>query len=128
MGMYGENDMIVTVNIKELLNRLKENRTSHSNNYEKSLTLWKTDLNETIQSLANCGVSIEKFPIELTEIRDSKPLSYVKQYDQVIDMFEMSVSQTVELTQSMFNTYCRDEWSWKSSTTSNKYYSSILGG
>jgi hypothetical protein len=39
-----------------------------------------------------------------------KPTSYIKSYDTVIRMLEMSDELVVELTMQEFNQYVEDEW------------------
>ena len=41
-----------------------------------------------------------------------KRLTTTKEYDQVIDMLDMSVDSEIELTHSEFRQYVRDEWGW----------------
>jgi len=120
MGMFGEDKMYVTVETTELLERLKTNRKAHAETYADAIKLWRNDLSHTCQKLDVSGA--DSFPKKLKRLEGSCPTSHVEEYDRVIDMFEMSVSETVKLDMHNFNRYCRDEWGWKAGAMSNRYY------
>lgn len=132
MGFHGrDGEITVTVKRLELLERLKKNREQHGENYKKAYADWQQDIFDTVRKVsADFGKvdDIHSYPKELSDISGGEPSSYVKQYDRVIDMFEMSVSDTIELTQDSFNTYCRDEWDFQRNLLSNKYHSTYIGG
>ena len=121
MVMFGDNEMKVTVKKDELLKRLKDNRRNHIKVYKESLKLWQKDLAKATKEIK--ASDYVGFPRILTEIERDCPTTHEAEYDRVIDMFSMSMKDEIELSGDMFNTYCRDEWGWKSSVMSNKYYS-----
>lgn len=121
MAMFGESgEMRVTIKREELLERLKRNRTEHAETYAEAIKLWREDVEKTCKAIDVSEAT--SWPSKLKRLEGSCPSSHVEEYDRVIDMFSMSVSDTVELDQSSFNRYCRDEWSWKSRAMSNRYY------
>jgi hypothetical protein len=52
---------------------------------------------------------------ELLEHRfiNSPPEDHTTDYDDAIDMMEWSTDGTIELTQSQFVQYVKDDWGWK---------------
>ncbi len=117
---YDEISLDITVKKTELLVILKKNREQHKIDYDRAIQLWRKDFERVVSELQIQGC--EDFPESLEDIRDSCPVSYVTQYDDVIEMFEMGVNEQILLTTDTYRTFCKDEWSWKSSTYGNRYY------
>lgn len=65
------------------------------------------------------------FPDELQQLQSDCPVSHVNEYDQAIGMFSMCVNEEIKLDSDAFNTFCRDEWGWKTSLANNRFYRSI---
>jgi hypothetical protein len=120
--MMTHNGMQVTVKVSELLSRLEDNLKAHESQYNHALELWQEDFANEVDELE--ASSLDKFPQSLIDIQNSVPKSYAKEYERAIDMFEMTVQEEMTIDQDMFNQYCRDEWGWKHSTLTNKYYMS----
>jgi len=115
----------VNVNRLALLVALKENRQQHQKIYLAAIADFK---NEKLQALRVAMAEVEKdeHP-EKSNLTVSvpKPVSYLKDYDQVIDMMEMSVDENINLDSASFQAYVKDNWSWKGSfvTMNAKYIS-----
>jgi hypothetical protein len=120
VGIY-DSGMVVTIKTDKLLERLKANRTEHIRVYNESLKLWQNELTVTCHGIE--GSDYVDFPGVLKDLNRDCPTSHELEYDRVIDMFGMSTQDEIELSGDMFNQYCRDEWDWKQSVMSNKYYS-----
>lgn len=116
---FGESK--VTVKKTELLDALRTNRTNHVKLYEEALVGYRNRL-------------IEFFNEQLDALKDGKeaktaftsmaPQCRVKDYDVVIRMLEMSQADDISITQSMFQQYVMDDWSWSQQVTlSNMAYS-----
>jgi vacuolar-type H+-ATPase subunit I/STV1 len=112
--------MQVTVKTEELLERLEANMETHEKTYLEALKLWREDLQETCEEMDVSDLT--SFPRKLKRLEGQCPTSHVKDYEEVIDMFSMSVKEEVVLERSQFLQYCRDEWGWKASAMSNSYY------
>ena len=55
------------------------------------------------------------------------PQSYEAEYTRAMRMLELSVDDTIEVEQDVFNQLVLDEWHWKMSfTASNTMYKSLL--
>lgn len=48
-----------------------------------------------------------------TSFRGPRPQDHTDDYEQVLQMLEMSVDDEIELTYAEFRQYVRDEWGWQ---------------
>lgn len=116
----------VTVNVSDLLNKMKTNRIEHQHIYDEAMKGYRQ----------KCVELLEKRLAEAREVNESgdgtvnlsfrlsEPVSYIEQYDTIIEMLEWSTEQTVELAMGEFNAWVRDRWDWQTSfLSSNSAYS-----
>lgn len=115
----------ITVTRSELLQRLKANRTKHHEEFQAAITAWQKDLQLELNQLD--ASQFKKWPKTLNKLELLCPESHVHEYDQAIDMFEMSVNDTIKLDSKSFNTFCRDEWGWKNDSSTNHYFKIVTG-
>ena len=120
---YGRINIEVTVKRTELLERLKTNREKHRREFNEAITIWQKDLEATTQKLN--FEKLQRFPQELETLKQNCPVSFLNEYDDIIDMFEMAVKDEILLDSEAFRNFCRDEWDWKSDIANNKYYQQI---
>ena len=101
-----------------LLNILRDNKEKHIKDY-----------NESVIDYKNAVLKVAKRNLELAETGDmesmikfrvfpQKPTSYEQEYNRSIRMLELSVDDTIELDNTLFNQLVLDEWQWKSSFVS----------
>lgn len=101
-----------------LLNIVRENREKHIKDY-----------NESVVDYKNAVLKVAKRNLELAETGNmesmnkfrafpQKPTSYEQEYNRSIRMLELSVDDTIELDNTLFNQLVLDEWQWKSSFVS----------
>ena len=121
---HGSIDIEVTVKREELLERLRENREKHEQEFNQAISQWQNELQSSIESIKP-NAEFE-FPQSLEQLRDDCPVSHVNHYDQAIDMFGMCVTEEIKLDSDAFNTFCRDEWGWKDSLATNRFYRSVV--
>ena len=121
---HGSIDIEVTVKREELLERLQENREKHEQEFNQAISQWQNELQSSIESIKP-NAEFE-FPQSLEQLRDDCPVSHVNDYDQAIDMFGMCVTEEIKLDSDAFNTFCRDEWGWKDSLATNRFYRSVV--
>jgi hypothetical protein len=50
-----------------------------------------------------------------------EPEDHTDDYDRVLTMIEMSINDTVELSENEFAMYVMDQWDWKQSFTESTY-------
>ncbi len=120
---YDEISLEISVKKADLLVILKKNRDQHNTDYEKALHFWRKDFVRVANELEI--QSYTEFPENLEDIRKNCPESCVSQYDDVIEMFEMGINDEILLTSDAYRKFCKDEWSWKSSTYGNYYYKNL---
>lgn len=113
----------VKLNRKDLLARVIANRAAHAKDYDEAVVAYAKKLEEELTkalAVLRTGGRIKQ-NMGLVE-----PLSYIKEYDSVISMLEMSVDDVIILTHMEFNQYVRDEWVWKNMAfTANSAYKSL---
>ena len=114
MRLQGRNAMrSVKVEKAELLKIVRDNQKKHIKEYDESVKDYK-----------KAAIKIAKEHVELAKTGDleqiakikampSKPTSYEKDYDRAIRMLELSVDDTIELEEDIFNQLVLDEWTWK---------------
>lgn len=106
----------VTVKRDELLNILITNRDSHRQTFEKALDVYRERILKVLEKRiedVRKGRKIEHF-IKLPE-----PEDHTQDYQRVIKMVEMSITDEIELSSSDFSQYVMDSWSWRESFLAN---------
>lgn len=120
---HGQIDIQVTVKTTALLERLKSNRTKHQRDYEQAILAWQKELASALSAVS--PEDCVQFPQSLEALKRDCPKSHVDQYDQAIDMFTMCTKDEVTLDSDSFNTFCRDDWGWKTYTSTNRFYRAV---
>lgn len=100
----------VRVNKGDLVNALTENRKKHKADYEKACEGYRDDMRTTLKDFVGKLSSGENVAVI---IRDMPPEDHTKDYDVALKMLEMSVEQTIELSQEDFHHLVLDDWDWK---------------
>ena len=121
---HGRINVEVTVKRTELIERLVKNREKHKNEFEQAIALWQQDLATVIKNIDTKNQTY--YPKELEELEKHCPDSYLEAYDDILEMFKMSINDEILLDSEAFRNFCRDEWDWKSDVSDNKYYREIL--
>lgn len=110
----------IKVDKAKLLDKLRENRAKHSDQFTKAAAGYRAKVIEVLEE-------------RLTEARSGKspnlqfylplPIDQTKAYDRVIGMLEMSLDDVIELEEQEYQKYVMDEWSWSAqATTTNTMY------
>lgn len=100
----------ITVLKANLLEKIKENRAKHAatvllaNQKYREATINK--LTSMLQD-ASSGKAIRNSTCL------KPPEDYTNNYDVVIEMLEMTISSEIQISESQFRQYVRDEWDWK---------------
>lgn len=120
----------VTVQKKELLEKVIANREVHIREYQEACDGYRTkaltkidevfgDLKKKIEDLKD-GQTIALMSVSFGL---DVPVSHEKDYDQVIQMLKMSTEETIKLSSDEFACYVMDDWDWKQTfITSNARY------
>lgn len=129
----------VNVRKDDLLEVLKENREKHYDLYEKALKGYKDKVREELNdALERARERVDEYltKVEAGQVLDISlyvgpranlpmPKEHTEDYDRAIKMVEMSVDDTLELTEVEFAELVMDDWGWKSQfiQTSTSYTS-----
>lgn len=106
----------VNVSRKDLLAKLKENVVIHKKDYEEALLGYKIKLIEDLNNkLKEVGNSTPETITKIHPVSFSRPASYEKEYNEIIDMMEASVDEVINLDGPSFRSYFKNEWSWSDS-------------
>jgi hypothetical protein len=105
----------VKMNRLELLEIVKQNAKKHLADFDEAVIDYKVLVAKLAKSnlkLANTG--------DLKEIAKMKkipgePVAYADNYSRAIRMLELSVEDTIEIEEHIFNQLVLDEWGWKQS-------------
>lgn len=103
----------VKVNRQELLDIVRANKDKHV-----------ADFNESVEDFKVAAVKLAEANLALAQTGDvdsivkmksvpSRPASYEKEYTRAIRMLELSVDETIDVEQDVFNQLVLDEWHWK---------------
>lgn len=102
----------ITVNKVELLKILKENLENHIADYETACKGFRVEATERLEKALDSAKSGGKI---ITDLDLEEPVSHASDYETVIGMLELSVSEQVVIDQDEYLTYVKDEWGWKPS-------------
>lgn len=102
----------VTVDRFKLLDTLKHNRDIHISEYAEALINYRKslqiDLSDAIMEARDESVDLSKIRVQF-----NVPQSHVAEYDNIIEMLEMSVHKDISLDNTAFKAYVKDDWAWK---------------
>jgi hypothetical protein len=120
MMIPGSHEKGVRVDRKDLLEKIKANRATHKDTFEKAMVGYrKRAIEELDRSLADARAGKRiRATLELIE-----PMNQTAEYDMVIAMLEMCVDKEVVIATGEFQQYVLDQWHWKAQfETSNAAY------
>jgi hypothetical protein len=104
-----------SINVKRstLLEKLYENRNIHRKEYEEALVEFKARLQEDLKTISKRVNKTENVE-DLKELRVSIsfPQNHETDYNEVIEMMEASVDETINLDSQSFKAYFKNEWPW----------------
>jgi hypothetical protein len=98
---------------KELLKIVIDNKQKHIAEFKESVEDYKigvVKLAKVNLKLANSG-ELDKI-VQIKAV-PQQPRSYENEYSRAIRMLELSVDDTIEVEEHIFNQLVLDEWQWK---------------
>lgn len=117
----------VNVSRQELLTKLKENLIIHKAEYAEALIECHRKLIEDLEETSKKVGKLTK-PDKLKNFSFTFrfPQNHQKDYEEVIEMLEMSIDDNINLDAESFKAYIKNEWSWSGQFNSTKaLYSSV---
>jgi hypothetical protein len=116
----------VKVEKNELLGIVRDNKKKHVKEFEESVKDYKKAALKVAKEHVDLAKTGELDQIAKIRAMPQRPASYEKEYDRAIRMLELSVEDTIELEEDIFNQLVLDEWHWKNQfTASSALYKSL---
>ena len=115
----------ITVKTDDLLVKLQENKNLHVTEYKNLTALYRKSLiekfNDTLELLDTENVDV--YDIEL-HFGLPIPQDHSNDYDNAIAMLEMTTQEEIQLSESDFMKFVRNQWNWSHGTFEiSKFYS-----
>lgn len=108
--MRGTHDeMNVVVRRLEVLVALRENRAEHKEIYDEAVEGFKKKAKEKLQAKLD---ALESGKYVDVNVSLRKPQHYLKTFDRIIRMLEMSIDDEITLTEGQFSAYVMNDWDW----------------
>ena len=109
----------VKVDKNDLLSVLKTNRDKHEKDYNDAMGGYRLVAEAQLKKVLKKVKSGEKFSLYFRDLHE--PDSHIKEYQNVIDMLEVSSDQFVQISMEDYLKYYKNEWNW---CTSWKFHNS----
>lgn len=115
----------IQVNKAELLEKIKQNRADHRAIFEEALDGFRAQAIEVLNRALDNVKAGNRQDISISRL---VPRDHTGDYDRAIAMIEMSLGETIVLSEDDFAQYVMDDWGWQRSFLSNTYGSSTATG
>lgn len=105
----------VTITRMRLLETLVSNRAKHKAEYLEAMEGWHNRVKLSALDFADYvkNTPVQKISFQsLVAVREDRPKSYLKAYDEAIELFEWDEVDQVTLTMQEFRSYIADKWDW----------------
>lgn len=113
----------VIVGKDDLISRIKQNKEKHLAEYKETREKYKWKMAGLLQDLVEEVKSGKLADLSLI-YHYPAPQEYLSEYDTALTMLEMSVDDTITLSEEDFKKFVMDDWNWKKSfSASNTFYS-----
>ncbi len=111
----------VIVNKKELVNILIKNRDKHATEYQEALGGFYIQAQIDLEKKLAKVKEGKKFSIYFENLK--QPRSYIKEYNDVINMLGVTPASEVNISMEDYLKYYKNEWDWCASwKASNNSY------
>lgn len=115
----------ITMNKDALIKRMEENREGHRAIFEKAVDAY---LKEAMEFFAEQLDKLKAGKPFVTYFNETMPEDHTGDYDTVIDMLKVAEETEIKLSEGDFRQYVRDDWGWKRTSMSNKFYAAATEG
>lgn len=102
----------VNVNRLDLITALKKGREQHLAAYNEALADYK---DRTIEFLKTALANAQAGDLSNVKLTFNPPMLHLSDYDNVIEMMDLSVDETINLDTDAFKAYFKNEWPWTNS-------------
>lgn len=115
----------IEVKKAELLAVLQQNRDDHRAIFEEALEGFRVNVEA---ELGRWLVDIRAGKRSSVYVSMSVPKDHTSDYNRAVKMIEMSIGDTVVLSETDFAQYVMDDWGWQAQFLSNTYGSTTAQG
>ena len=109
----------VKVEKLELLGIVRDNKKKHVKEFDEAVKDYKKAALKVAKEHVDLAKTGDLDQIAKIRAMPQRPTSYEKDYDRAIRMLELSVEDTIELEEDIFNQLVLDEWTWKNAFTAS---------
>lgn len=95
-----------------LLEALKVGRTLHEDALREAVADYQA---AAITFLAEATARVQRGDFTKVHFKLQEPQSNLQKYDDMIDMFSVSVDETINLDMESYKAYYKNEWPWTNS-------------
>lgn len=110
MAIAGEGMSIITVKKADLLEALQKNAVKHAADYTEALQGYHESVVEQLEKALNDARAGSEYK---TGFNLPEPQDHSAQYNRIIRMLQMAVTEEIKITDHEFSQYVLDEWNWK---------------
>lgn len=109
----------ITVEKEKLLETLKANRKKHAEDYKYAYGRYYnaciSELEGRVNELRGTLRQVNPSSFLKFDLTNKFPQNYTDVYDQVIEMLEFCNADSIEITNSQYESWVKDDWDWKES-------------
>lgn len=115
----------VKIEKEKLLAKLRQNRAAHRGLFLKAQAGYRIIVVRELDRMLKLARAGKQIPLQVRTLVIA-PKDQTSDYDRVIAMLEWTQDKVVELDETEFSRYVRDNWSWSNEVSvSNSYYSKV---
>lgn len=107
--MHLDNDLKVTITVKDIVESLKKNRDEHKKEYDEAFEKYFLAVQKRLKAFVK---SAKKKELRSYNVGLQPPVNRTEEYDKIINMFNFAKNDTVELTQMDVDQIFNDTFSW----------------
>lgn len=125
MRNHSNNEMKVTIKVKDLIKHLNKNKEQHIKDFASAKKIY---LKKVIEHLETSLVKAKEGKLIKGEYKHNmhQPVDKSAEYDKYIGMFEMATEEEMTISVEDYDNFVNDEWHWVSqSKTINAMYNTV---
>jgi hypothetical protein len=124
--MMNRHSQSVNVSRLAMLEALRSARTMHAAEYKEARTDYEAAVVKFLESALDRARNGD---FKEVKINFHPPVDHTAEYDDVIEMMEVSVDETINLDRETYKAYYKNEWSWTAGfKMESTVYKTMIGG
>lgn len=111
--MLNQHNRSVNVSRKELLTALIANLAAHRKDYLEAVADYRVKvLHDLKKKTKEATKATDEQLLRMSHLYFNPPQNHEQEYLDMIEMFEMSVDENINLDHASFKAYFKNEWPW----------------